>query len=265
MDDGGRQNDEDPPRLGRRAARRARNAAGASNIEDSDDSSDDSSDDGSGMLESEAQRQAADREHQRLLHELHPHLPLQRMAVDQAARAAHWLEAYHDDYMRQLHARLQRMNLAHDHAAGAAAGAAADTAALDLPPVAEGDESRDYSERFKCCGCLVSKALDDFVVADCGHAVLCRECWAQNQQTERRDVCPWCRHSVRRWCRTRLWPTTNKMMVLDNTHDTITTRAAFNGINPYAVLVSSGSRGSSAKAASGSTDKFDWDNLLRRH
>jgi hypothetical protein len=123
-----------------------------------------------------------------------------------------------------------------DHAAGAAAGAAADTAALDLPPVAEGDESRDYSERFKCCGCLESKALDDFVVADCGHAVLCRECWAQNQQTQRRDVCPWCRHSVRRWCRTRLWPTTNKMMVLDDTHDTITTRAAFNCmhcINPY--------------------------------
>jgi hypothetical protein len=200
----------------------------------------DDSDDGSGMLESEAQRQAADREHQRLLHELHPHLPLQRMAVDQAARAAHWLQAYQNDYMRQLqrqlHARLQRMNLAHDHAAGAAAGAAADTAALDLPPVAEGDDSRDYSERFKCCGCLESKALDDFVVSDCGHAVLCRECWAQNQQTQRRDVCPWCRHSVRRWCRTRLWPTTNKMMVLDNTHDTITTRAAFNCmhcINPY--------------------------------
>jgi hypothetical protein len=122
----------------------------------SDDDSDNGSDDGSGMLESEAHRLAADREHLRLLHELHPHLPLHRRTID----------------------------LSHDHAAGAAA----DTAALDLRPLAEGDESRDYSERFKCCGCLDSKALDDFVVADCGHAVLCRECWAQNQQTERRNV-----------------------------------------------------------------------------
>jgi hypothetical protein len=167
----------------------------------SDDGSDDDSDDGSGMLESEAQRLARDREHLRLLH---PHLPLQRMDFDDAP--------------------------------GAAAGAAADTAAREQRPLPPWDESRDYSDRFKCCGCLESKALDDFVVADCGHAVLCRECWAQNQQTQRRDVCPWCRHSVRRWCRTRLWLTTNKMMVLDNTHDTITTRAAFNCIhciNPY--------------------------------
>jgi hypothetical protein len=213
--------------------------------DDSGDGSDDGSDDGSGMLQSEAQRLASNREHQRLLyqqlHELHP--GDERL---QAAQHAQQLEADHDDFMRQLHARLQRMNLSDDHAAGAAAGAAADTAALDLPPVAEEDESRDYWEHFKCCSCLESKALENFVVADCGHAVLCRECWAQNQQTERRDVCPWCRHSVRRWCRTRLWPTTNKMMVLHGTNDTITTRAAFNGINPYAVLVASGSSGSTS-------------------
>lgn len=35
-----------------------------------------------------------------------------------------------------------------------------------------------------------------------------------------------------------------------------------NGINPYTVLVSSGSSGSTAKAASESTEQFDWDNLL---
>jgi hypothetical protein len=94
---------------------------------------------------------------------------------------------------------------------------------IDAEP--QPNDPRNYSERFYCCACLELHALDELVVADCGHAVLCRECWQQNQRTPRRDTCSWCRHVVRRYCSPRVWPTAQTLFVLDEETNTMTTKA----------------------------------------
>jgi hypothetical protein len=94
---------------------------------------------------------------------------------------------------------------------------------IDAEP--QPNDERDYSERFWCISCMELHALDDFVVADCGHAVLCQACWEANQRTPRRDTCCVCRHRVRRYCRPRVWPTTKTLWVIDEETNTTTTRA----------------------------------------
>jgi hypothetical protein len=72
-----------------------------------------------------------------------------------------------------------------------------------------------YSELFICCACMESKKLDEFVVANCGHAVLCRECWEHYMHTPRSHRCPWCRGMVWQWRHPRTVPSSQRLYVYD--------------------------------------------------
>ena len=218
MDDGGRQNDEDPPRLGRRAARRAR----AARVED--------------MTEEDEEYVAAlddvftDAEFERLFGDvdlsdveseagraLPPPAPRPREPAaarldrrDSVARAAASLHRADRpaERVRRANSELRRLHALRDPQAHSRDEAQDRHQALSRAMDRWVDDfvgvPMFYQQRARCDICLLKKRLADFLLANCGHGC-CRDCVKSMQDAGRKE-CAFCRSHVDTYCEAEDWP-----------------------------------------------------------
>jgi hypothetical protein len=208
MDDpiGGWNAVEDPPRLGRRAARRAR----AARVEDMTEEDEEFVDALDAAFASTSEPAAARHEPAAARHEPAAASLDRRNSV---ARAAAHLDRERLMYQQAPHARSANSELQRLHR-------------IARPEQTRAREPErwavSYMEQLAECGiCLRKKPLKKFVLTPCGHGC-CRTCVKQMQE----DKCPFCRSDVDRYCRARDWPRAAELERL------LDTQAA---MNPYTI------------------------------